>query len=61
MAINLSVRLDDDTERKLDELVKTFQKSAPPGMRVKRSDIVRAAIGNLYDLGEQLEAVGGEK
>jgi Arc/MetJ-type ribon-helix-helix transcriptional regulator len=52
MATNMSVRLDDDTERKLDELVEYFNASLLEGItvgRVKRSDVVRAAIESLHD------------
>lgn len=47
MAINFSVRLDDDTERKLNELVEHF-KATPTIGTVRRSDVVRVAIEQLH-------------
>jgi predicted transcriptional regulator len=55
MTTNLSVRLDDETERKLNELVEHYKALAPTlreqGIalgRIGRSDIVRMAIERLY-------------
>lgn len=47
MAINFSVRLDDDTERKLNELVEHFRATPTIGT-VRKSDVVRVAIEHLH-------------
>lgn len=48
MATNFSIRLDDDTERKLNELVEHFKATPPAIGTVRKSDVVRVAIEHLY-------------
>lgn len=47
MATKINVRLDDDTERKLDELVNQVNERTS-FVRITQSDIVRAGIERLY-------------
>jgi hypothetical protein len=49
MATNLSVRLDDETRQRLNDLVDHYNKSPGPLNGIKPSNVVRYAIERLYE------------
>lgn len=45
----ITLRLPEDTVNQLDQLIETFKKEYP-GMRINRSDVIRTAILELWQV-----------
>lgn len=45
--MRISVRLDEDTQKKIDSLIEHYQKDSISKVTV--ADVIRKAVDNLYD------------